>query len=179
MKNLILRIITAFSALRAGKVFTADTISIIASCQADADIIAGALKLLKDDPENCRHYQLVTENIRMILLSRNRHLPTFCFWYNKKQLVLRHDFIAGTTPLICASMLVNYACLLRDELPPYSPFAIDEQLRFLAAEDTASCQIMIDYYRELGHDFTFELQSDLHSSPVSGMFLQSCSRKLM
>ena len=32
-----------------------------------------------------------------------------------------------------------------------------EQLRFLAAEDTASCQLMIDYYRELGHDFTFKL----------------------
>ena len=63
----------------------------------------------------------------------------------------------GTTPLICASMLVNYACLLRDELPPYAVSAIDEQLRFLAAEDTASCQVMIDYYRKLGHDFTFEL----------------------
>ena len=67
MKTLILRIITAWAALRAGKEFTVDTISVIASCQADADIIAGALKLLKDDPENCRHYQLVTENIRMIL----------------------------------------------------------------------------------------------------------------
>ena len=54
-------------------------------------------------------------------------------------------------------MLVNYACLLRDELSPYAVSAIDEQLRFLAAEDTASCQVMIDYYRELGHDFTFEL----------------------
>ena len=51
-------------------------------------------------------------------------------------------------------MLVNYACLLRDKLPPYAVSAIDEQLRFLAAEDTASCQVMIDYYRELGHDFT-------------------------
>ncbi|MBR2509451.1 MAG: hypothetical protein IKB71_06855, partial [Lentisphaeria bacterium] len=59
-----------------------------------------------------------------------------------------------TTSLICASMLVNYACLLRDELPPYAVSAIDEQLRFLATEDTASCQVMIDYYRELGHDFT-------------------------
>ena len=54
-------------------------------------------------------------------------------------------------------MLVNYACLLRDELSPYAVSAIDEQLRFLAAEDAASCQLMIDYYRELGHDFTFEL----------------------
>ena len=80
MKTLILRIITAWAALRAGKVFTVDTISVIASCQADADIIAGALKLLKDDPENCQHYQLVTENIRMILLSRNRHLPPFCVY---------------------------------------------------------------------------------------------------
>ena len=67
MKNLCIICITAWAALRAGKVFTADTISVIASCQADADIIAGAMKLLKDDPENCRHYQLVTENIRMIL----------------------------------------------------------------------------------------------------------------
>ena len=157
MKTLILRIITAWAALRAEKVFTVDTISVIASCQEDADIIAGALKLLKDDPENCRHYQLVTENIRMILLSRNRHLPPFCVWHNKKQLVLRHDFIAGTTPLICASMLVNYACLLRDNLPPYASCAIDEQLRFLAVNDTASCQLMIDYYHQLGHDFTFEL----------------------
>ena len=157
MKNLILRIITAFSALRVGKVFAADNISVIASCREDADIITGALKLLKDDPENCQHYQLVTENIRMILLSRNRHLPPFCVWHNKKQLVLRHDFIAGTTPLICASMLVNYACLLRDNLPPYAVSAIDKQLRFLAANDTASCQLMIDYYHQLGHDFTFKL----------------------
>ena len=157
MKTLILRIITAFSALRAGKVFAADNISVIASCREDADIIAGALKVLKAHTGNAEHYQLVTENIRMILLSRNRHLPPFCVWHNKKQLVLRHDFIAGTTPLICASMLVNYACLLRDNLPPYAVSAIDEQLRFLAAEDTASCQLMIDYYRELGHDFTFEL----------------------
>ena len=155
MKTLILRIITAFSALRAGKVFPADTISVIASCQEDADIITEALKLLKDDLKNCQHYQLVTENIRMILLSRNRHLPPFCVWYKKKQLVLRRDFLAGTTPLICASMLVNYACLLRDNLPPYASCAIDEQLRFLAANDTASCQLMIDYYHQLGHDFTF------------------------
>ena len=157
MKTLILRIITAFSALRAGKVFTVDSISVIASCQADADIIAGALKLLKDDPENCRHYQLVTENIRMILVARNRHLPPFCVWHKKKQLVLRRDFLADTTSLICASMLVNYACLLRDKLPPYAVSAIDEQLQFLAENDTASCQLMIDYYRQLGHDFTFEL----------------------
>ena len=67
MKNLCNICITAWAALRAGKVFTVDTISVIASCQADADIIAGALKLLKDDPENYLHYQLVTENIRMIL----------------------------------------------------------------------------------------------------------------
>ena len=51
-------------------------------------------------------------------------------------------------------MLVNYACLLRDKLPPYAVSAIDEHLRFLAAEDTASCQLMIDCYRKLGHDFT-------------------------
>ena len=49
MKPLILRIITAFSALRAGKVFAADNISVIASCREDADIITGALKVLKDD----------------------------------------------------------------------------------------------------------------------------------
>ena len=41
MKNLILRIITAWAALRAGKVFAADNISVIASCREDADIIAG------------------------------------------------------------------------------------------------------------------------------------------
>ena len=157
MKTLIVRIITAFSALRAGKVFAADNISVIASCREDADIIAGALKVLKAHTGNAEHYNLVTENIRMILFARNRHLPPFCVWYKKKQLVLRRDFLAGTTPLICASMLVNYACLLRDELPPYAVSAIDEQLRFLAAEDTAFCQLMIDYYRELGHDFTFEL----------------------
>ena len=157
MKKLYLLVITAWAALRAGKVFDADNISVIASCQEDADIITEALKLLKDDLKNCQHYQLVTENIRMILLSRNRHLPPFCVWHKKKQLVLRRDFLAGTTPLICASMLVNYACLLRDKLPPYAVSAIDEQLRFLAAEDAASCQLMIDYYRELGHDFTFQL----------------------
>ena len=157
MKTLILRIITAWAALRAGKVFSVDTISVIASCREDADIIAGALKVLKTHTGNAEHYNLVTENIRMILLSRNRHLPPFCVWYNKKQLVLRHDFIAGTTPLICASMLVNYACLLRDNLPPYASCAIDEQLRFLAVNDTASCQLMIDYYHQLEHVFTFEL----------------------
>ena len=154
MKTLILRIITAFSALRAGKVFAADNISVIASCREDADIIAGALRVLKTHTGNAEHYNLVTENIRMILVARNRHLPPFCVWYKKKQLVLRRDFLAGTTPLICASMLVNYACLLRDELPPYAVSAIDEQLRFLAAEEPASSQVMIDYYRKLGHDFT-------------------------
>ena len=154
MKNLCNICITAFSALRAGKVFSVDTISVIASCQEDADIIAGALKVLKTHTGNAEHYNLVTENIRMILVARNRHLPPFCVWHKKKQLVLRRDFLAGTTPLICASMLVNYACLLRDKLPPYAVSAIDEQLRFLAAEDAASCQLMIDYYRELGHDFT-------------------------
>lgn len=157
MKTLILRIITAFSALRAGKVFAADNISVIASCREDADIITGALKILKTHTGNAEHYNLVTENIRMILVARNRHLPPFCVWHKKKQLVLRRDFLAGTTPLICASMLVIYACLLRDELPPYAVSAIDEQLRFLAAEDAVSCQLMIDYYRKLGHDFTFEL----------------------
>jgi len=81
-------------------------------------------------------------------------LPPFCVWHKKKQLVLRRDFLADTTSLICASMLVNYACLLRDELPPYAVSAIDEQLRFLAAEEPASCQVMIDYYRKLGHNFT-------------------------
>ena len=159
MKTLILRILSAWAALRAGKVFTADNIDVIASCQADADIVANALALLKEHQKNSRYYQLVTENIRMILLSRNRHLPSFCFWYKTKQLVLRHDFIAGTTPLICASMLVNYACLLRDNLPPYASCAIDEQLRFLAVKDTASCQLMIDYYRQLGHDFLFEFSA--------------------
>ena len=157
MKNLILRIITAWAALRAGKVFAADNISVIASCREDADIIAGALKVLKAHTGNAEHYNLVTENIRMILVARNRHLPSFCVWLKSKQLVLRRDFLADTTSLICASMLVNYACLLRDELPAYAVSAIDEQLRFLAAEDAASCQLMIDYYRELGHDFTFEL----------------------
>ena len=154
MKTLILRIITAFSALRAGKVFAADNISVIASCREDADIITGALKVLKAHTGNAEHYNLVTENIRMILVARNRHLPPFCVWYKKKQLVLRRNFLADTTSLICASMLVNYACLLRDKLPPYAVSAIDEQLRFLAAEDAASRQLMIDYYRELGHDFT-------------------------
>ena len=154
MKNLCNICITAFSALRAGKVFSVDTISVIASCQEDADIIAGALKVLKTHTGNAEHYNLVTENIRMILVARNRHLPPFCVWHKKKQLVLRRDFLADTTSLICASMLVNYACLLRDKLPPYAVSAIDEQLRFLAAEDAASCQLMIDYYRELGHDFT-------------------------
>ena len=157
MKSFILRIITAWAALRAGKVFPVDKISVIASCQADADIIANALAILKEHPENSRYYQLVTENISMIFLSLNWHLPPFCVWHNKKQLVLRHDFIAGTTPLICASMLVNYACLLRDNLPPYASCAIDEQLQFLVGNDTGTCQLMIDYYRQLGHDFTFEL----------------------
>ena len=69
IKRLILKLLTAFSALRAGKVFTVDTISVIASCQANADIIAGALKLLKDDPENYRHYQLVTENIGFVFVN--------------------------------------------------------------------------------------------------------------
>ena len=154
MKTLILRIITAWAALRAGKVFAADNISVIASCREDADIITGALKVLKAHTGNAEHYNLVTENIRMILLSRNRHLPPFCVWYKTKQLVLRRDFLAGTTSLICASMLVNYACLLRDKLPPYAVSAIDEQLRFLAVEDAVSCQVMIDYYRLSGHEFT-------------------------
>ena len=154
MKNLCNICITAWAALRAGKVFTADTISVIASCQADADIITGALKVLKAHTGNAEHYNLVTENIRMILVARNRHLPSFCFWYKSKQLVLRRDFLADTTSLIYASMLVNYACLLRDNLPPYAVSAIDEQLRFLAENDTVSCKIMSDYYRKLGHDFT-------------------------
>ena len=157
MLKFIYKLLTAWAALRAGRVFAVDKIDVIASYQANADIIAGALKILKEKPENCRWYQLITENVRMILLSHNRHLPPFCVWYNKKQLVLRHDFIAGTSPLICASMLINYACLLRDNLPPYAPCTIDEQLQFLAENDTASCQLMIDYYRQLGHDFTFEL----------------------
>lgn len=157
MKKLYLLVITAWAALRAGKVFSVDTISVIASCQEDADIIAGALKVLKTHTGNAEHYNLVTENIRMILVARNRHLPPFCVGYKTKPLVLRRDFLADTTPLICASMLVNYACLLRDKLPPYASCAIDEQLRFLAAEDAASCQLMIDYYHQLGHDFTFKL----------------------
>ena len=154
MKKLYLLVITAWAALRAGKVFAADNISVIASCREDADIIAGALKILKAHTGNAEHYNLVTENIRMILVARNRHLPPFCVWYKSKQLVLRRDFIAGTTPLICASMLVNYACLLREKLPPYAVSAIDEQLQFLTANDNASCQSMMDYYRKLGHDFT-------------------------
>ena len=154
MKKLYLLVITAWAALRAGKVFAADNISVIASCREDADIIAGALRVLKTHTGNAEHYNLVTENIRMILVARNRHLPPFCVWHKKKQLVLRRDFLAGTTPLICASMLVNYACLLRDELPPYAVSAINEQLRFLAAEEPASCQVMIDYYRLSGHEFT-------------------------
>ena len=154
MKKLYLLVITAWAALRAGKVFPADSISVIASCQEDADIITGALKILKAHTGNAEHYNLVTENIRMILVARNRYLPSFCVWPKSKQLVLRRDFLADTTSLICASMLVNYACLLRDELPAYAVSAIDEQLRFLAAEDAASCQLMIDYYRKLGHDFT-------------------------
>ena len=154
MKKLYLLVITAWAALRAGKVFAADNISVIASCREDADIITGALKVLKTHTGNAEYYNLVTENIRMILVARNRHLPPFCVWYKKKQLVLHRDFLAGTTPLICASMLVNYACLLRDELPPYAVSAINEQLRFLAAEEPASCQVTIDYYRKLGHDFT-------------------------
>ena len=153
MKTLILRIITAFSCGRE-KCLPQNNISVIASCREDADIIAGALRVLKTHTGNAEHYNLVTENIRMILVARNRHLPPFCVWHKKKQLVLRRDFLAGTTPLICASMLVNYACLLRDELPPYAVSAINEQLRFLAAEEPASCQVMIDYYRKLGHDFT-------------------------
>ena len=157
IKRLILKLLTAFSVLRAGKVFAADNISVIASCWEDADIIAGALKVLKAHTGNAEHYNLVTENIRMILVARNRYLPSFCVWPKSKQLVLRRDFLADTTSLICASMLVNYACLLRDKLPLYAVSAIDEQLRFLAVNDAASCQLMIDYYRELGHDFTFEL----------------------
>ena len=157
MKNLCNICITAWAALRAGKVFAADNISVIASCREDADIIDEALKVFKAHTGNAEHYNLVTENIRMILVARNRHLPSFCVWHKSKQLVLRRDFLADTTSLICASMLVNYACLLRDNLPPYAVSAIDEQLRFLAVNDTASCQVMIDYYRELGHDFTFKL----------------------
>ena len=42
MRRFLLRMLTAFSALRAGKVFAADNISVIASCREDADIIAGA-----------------------------------------------------------------------------------------------------------------------------------------
>ena len=77
MKKLYLLVITAFSALRAGKVFAADNISVIASCREDADIIARALKVLKTHTGNAEHYNLVTENIRMILVARNRHLPPF------------------------------------------------------------------------------------------------------
>ena len=38
MKKLYLLVITAWAALRAGKVFAADNISVIASCREDADI---------------------------------------------------------------------------------------------------------------------------------------------
>ena len=99
MKKLYLLVITAWAALRAGKVFAADNISVIASCREDADIIAGALKVLKAHTGNAEHYQLVTENIRMILVARNRHLPPFCVWHKKKQLVLRRDFF--TDQIIC------------------------------------------------------------------------------
>ena len=43
IKRLILKLLTAFSVLRAGKVFAADNISVIASCREDADIITGNL----------------------------------------------------------------------------------------------------------------------------------------
>ena len=43
IKQLILKLHTAFSVLRAGKVFAADNISVIASCREDADIITGNL----------------------------------------------------------------------------------------------------------------------------------------
>ena len=92
MRSFLLRMLTAFSALRAGKVFAADNISVIASCREDADIITGALKVLKAHTGNAEHYNLVTENIRMILVARNRHLPPFCVWHKKKQLVLRRFF---------------------------------------------------------------------------------------
>ncbi|MBR2440183.1 MAG: hypothetical protein IKB25_08325 [Lentisphaeria bacterium] len=59
MKNLCNICITAFSALRAGKVFAADNISVIASCRKDADIIAGALKVLKAHTGNAEHYNSV------------------------------------------------------------------------------------------------------------------------
>ena len=89
-KRLIIKLLTAFSALRAGKVFAADNICVIASCREDADIIAGALKVLKAHTGNAEHYNLITENIRMILVARNRHLPPF--------LCLAQEKTTGTAP---------------------------------------------------------------------------------
>ena len=65
MKTLILRILSAWAALRAGKVFPVDKIDVIASCQADAEIIANALALLKEHPENSRYY-LNFENHKIV-----------------------------------------------------------------------------------------------------------------
>ena len=114
MKNLILRIITAFSALRAGKVFTVDNISVIASCQEDADIFFDVLRFIKSHPQNDEYYNLITENIRMVLVSRNQKLPPFCVWYKTKQLQLRTDFFAEKSLNARFELLVKYAVALRD-----------------------------------------------------------------
>ena len=159
MKKLFLRLLTALSALQAGRVFSVDSITIIASCKEDSDIVAAALEIIKKHSDSRKWHKIITENIRRILVSRNKYLPPFCVWHNTKQLSLKRDFIQNTTPLITASMLINYAILLRDDLPPYSACAIEEQLRFLATSDTVACQTMINYYRQLKHDFTFSLPS--------------------
>ena len=114
MKNLILRIITAFSALRAGKVFDADNISVIASCQEDADIFFDVLKFIKSQPENNEYYNLITENIRMVLISRNQKLPPFCVWYKTKQMQLRTDFFAEKSLNERSDLLVKCAVAVRD-----------------------------------------------------------------
>ena len=114
MKTRILRIITAWAALRAGKVFDADNISVIASCQEDADIFFDVLRFIKSQPENNEYYNLITENIRMVLVSRNQKLPPFCVWHKAKQLQLRTDFFAEKSLNKRSDLLVKYAVALRD-----------------------------------------------------------------
>jgi hypothetical protein len=106
--------LTAFSALRAGKVFDADNISVIASCQEDADIFFDVLRFIKSHPQNDEYYNLITENIRMVLVSRNQKLPPFCVWYKTKQLQLRTDFFAEKSLNERTDLLVKYAVALRD-----------------------------------------------------------------
>ncbi|MBR1965511.1 MAG: hypothetical protein IKA22_02760 [Lentisphaeria bacterium] len=114
MKNLILRIITAWAALRAGKVFDADNISVIASCREDADIFFDVLRFIKSHQQNDEYYNLITENIRIVLVSRNHKLPPFCLWHKTKQLQLRTDFFAEKSLNERSDLLVKYAVALRD-----------------------------------------------------------------